>query len=441
MNKLFFIFLSSLLVFSSLNGNAVELTRRNFLLGTAATAALAPTLTQIPSTTATADLPPVPPGYLDKRFADLFKGRKKQWEDFMNYVTDKNQHQYYYNIHQHNNDLEYRKIKKENPETATPYYYNRTEAPEPVAEYDEALRAHAEQLLNIERRLAMEFKVSLDHVAEEIERMYFNQIDFTWYFGKTDRPGYHSYYYRTERLYPPLGIEVRDRYLELLAEYNPQQAYSLLYSELYERYYNKGFLYFQPELPAGFPLKNNLLHSESLFYFLETENPIYSEYYSKYEVSKSTSPTPRIVQLKESIKKLIPHKFDFENNVTPGGVILDIHQRLLMENKEYADAIEHANAPPKSEEAIKVPQLSRRIPLRRLMNALAPARNHIMSFVQATTKAAANSIITESEGKQTEATVENPNGCPQLLISHQPETPMPIVQEQQDEKVKANSRD
>jgi len=435
MNKVLFV-LSLVLI--SQNGNAIQSTRRNFLLGSAATAVLSPALAQTPSAVAaTADLPPVPPDYLEKRFAALFKGQKKQWEDFLNYVTDKDQLQYYYRIHQHNSDLEYRKFKKENPEAATPYYYNQTEAPVPIAKYDEALRAHAEQLLNIERRLAMEFKVSLDHVAEEIERMYFNQIDYTWYFGKEDKPGTHSYHYRTKRLYPPLGIEVRDRYLELLAEYNPQQAYSLLYSELYDRYYNKGFLYFQPELPAGFPLQNVHLHSESLFYFLETESAVYAEYYSKYEVSHSTSPTPRIVQLKESIKKLIPHKFDFENNGTPGGVILDIHQTSLLEKKmeENTGAVEYTNAPPKFEESAKVPLLSRRISLRGLIKALAPARNHIKSYVNAAAKATANSIITESQGKQTE--VENPNGCAQLLIEHQPETPMPMVQEKQTEKVEA----
>jgi len=417
MKNLFSFFLLLNLLYS-VAAYATDATRRDFLLGFAATAVVAPTLLTSPAVTAQPTLPPIPPGYFEKRFGPFLNGQTKQAEKFNHFNADQDLGSYLYSKRDHDDAM-----KKK---TQTP-------TPAPIAEYDAIIKAHAKTLMKIEQRIAMEFNVSLEHVAEEINRMYFNQVDAKdSYFNSarrlesikngTDSFNFFTRHFQQERPFTPLGIEARDRYIELLSESNPQEAYELLFEELFFRYYTKDSLYFQPELPAGFPRRETIWHDFQLHHFLVTKNPRYLRVDTRtikdryeYEVSpaENTNPPPRIVSLIDKVKKRLPYKLDLNTNSLTS---------TIMDYKNVRSAKEPNQEAPTATTRFKYLQMPR------LINALIATRNLTSRYVMARLQANATN----------EMAIENPSRCPQLLISHQPEVPMAPVEINEADKVEVN---
>lgn len=451
------ILLSALLLLSfSHQGHAAKLSRRGFLSwgigsGTAAIAnqALpAPATTPAPPVAAIPPVveivrPPIPTNYLENRITNLLTGHLKQSDRFRSLESDEGVDRYLTEKALHDRAKEYERLGEPVSWDMKQYYDN---PPTQNLEYEAKIKARVDALMKIEKKVAQEFELTHEQVAEEIDRLYFPALDIKAgsyasaatdpvFLGYADNPQSHYYHYQElERSFAPAGVEVRERYIELLSEVYPKEAYMTLFEEIFQRYYSKGFLYFQKDLPVGFPDRDRIWSSNDLHHFLETRDPRYlrtpstdpadirriKKYWKDISMSAPTTEstsTPRILSLIDVIKKRLPYGVNIFNKGSIEQAISNPREVFLAPQPAADVATTASN------------ELATAAPSELATVAKIAARTIAGSVINATVAA------TTQEGVQSEVTTKNPNDCQPLLIEHKPETPMPIVQEQQGEKV------
>jgi len=438
-----------------LYGHAAKsgLSRRGFLFGTAVVAIPKPPVAQpapspvvVPPVVDTVVRPPLPPNYLENRFELLLNGHLKQSQHLRRF-SDEGLDRYLAEKALHDTAREYERINETVPTYMQRYYEN---SQTPVPEYETKIRAHTETLIKIEKRIAQEFKLKHEQVAHEVDRLYFQQLDISignhesaagdyMYSTYAANPLNQYYHYQElERSFAPAGIEVRDRYIELLSEVHPQEAYIILFKEIFNRYYKKGFLYFQKDLPVGFPDRDRVPTIESLHHFLTTgsqsslnapaTDPVHIKQIKKYwkenpvSAPSESASTPRIVTLIDIIKKRLPFGVNFYR---AGG---DIEMAISQPPKEILNFGPHL---PQADVATANPRFELTAPT---------SQSELATAAQVAARSIAGSAINAAvtaiqEGATEAMTVESPSSCAPLLIEHKPEAPMPMVHVEDGEKV------